>query len=73
MNKKHIEKLEKTDVSVFEKKLHAMASSGELYNELIPTPLSERELKSLYQTVKKASQKKVLRDARQRRPGHFGS
>ena len=75
MNKKHIEKLEKTDVSVFEKKLHYMASSGELdsfinkiadriYNELIPTPLSERELKSLYQTVKKASQKKVLRDAR---------
>ena len=31
MNKKHIEKLEKTDVSVFEKKLHAMASSGDSF------------------------------------------
>jgi transcriptional regulator with XRE-family HTH domain len=75
MNKKHIEKLEKTEVSVFEKKLHDMASSGELdsfinkiadqiYNELIPTPLSEVELKSLYQTVKKASQKKALKYAK---------
>lgn len=75
MNKKHIEKLERTDVSVFEKILHDMALSGELdssinkiadqtYNELIPTPLSEGELKSLYQTAKKASQKKALRDAR---------
>lgn len=75
MNWKHIEKIEKIEVSIFEKKLRDLASVGKLEasmdrlteqicRELVPTTLSEEELKSLYQTAKKASQEKALRDAR---------
>lgn len=72
MDRKDIEKIE---VSIFEKKLQGLAHSGKLdasmnrlteqtYGELVPAALSETELKSIYQTVKKASHEKALRDAK---------
>lgn len=75
MNKKYIEKLKKIDLTVFGKKLHDLAINGKLipsmndityqeYNELIPTTISETELQSLYQGVKKASKVKRIRDAK---------
>lgn len=72
MDRKDIEKIE---VSIFEKKLQGLAHSGKLeasmnrlteqtYSELVPAALSETELKSIYQTVKKASHEKALVDAK---------
>src|SRR3990172_6936305 len=75
MSRKCIEELERLDLSVFEKKLHDLVSSGELdssmnmfadqiYNKLVPTTLSKKELQFLYENIKKASQVKALRDTR---------
>lgn len=74
MNKKHIENIERANTTLFEKKLHELASIGELdfsvnklaqetYSELEPLSISDEELQLFYRTVKKASQEKALKDA----------
>lgn len=76
MEKRSIDKIINLDESVFEKKLNTMAKMDDLtencinqiFDKIQPIEISTQERNQFYKTVKKASDRKVLLEARKNTP-----